>query len=76
MKCPTCGYAGPPHMDLWCGNEECNDFIGDPEIEREMEVDAMLLDYLGGAFDEDPALKEWVRQDLRAESARRIDASR
>lgn len=65
MKCQTCGYDGPSQNDLWCGNPDCGDFIGDPEIEQEMQADAMLLDVLGGAFDDDPELGLKVIEELR-----------
>jgi hypothetical protein len=69
IRCPTCGFDGPREDDFWCG--DCGDWIGgDSEIEREMETDAMLLDLLGGAYDEQPELKEKVKAFLIRECAR------
>lgn len=61
MGCDSCGFEG--EIDLFC--PECNEPCPDPEIEQEMQADAMLLDVLGGAFDDDPELKQKVTEDLR-----------
>lgn len=49
MKCPGCGFTG--EIDLFC--PECNDWVGDPKAEREMEDYSLAMDILAGVYSED-----------------------